>query len=173
MQDKRYPIGEFQCPQSISTQQITDWIEQIEALPQQLNKLTAQLTDAELTYRYRENGWTVRQLIHHIADSHMNSYIRFKLALTENEPTIKPYAEDKWAELPDSALPIDISLTCLEALHRRWTVLLESLSNRQLKRSFHHPDTGTMPLEQCIGLYAWHGAHHLAHIKQALTLKIK
>ncbi|WP_042477915.1 YfiT family bacillithiol transferase [Bacillus ndiopicus] len=172
MQDERYPIGEFQSPQPISAQQINDWIKQIKTFPKQLNDLTADLTDTELAYRYRENSWTIRQLIHHIADSHMNSYIRFKLALTENEPTIKPYAEDQWAELPDSALPINISLTCLTALTTRWITILESLTDKQLKSSFIHPDAGKILLEECIGLYAWHGAHHLAHIKQALQRKI-
>ncbi|MCT6923117.1 YfiT family bacillithiol transferase [Metasolibacillus sp.] len=172
MSQEQYPIGQFQCPSTITPQQITAWIEQMKALPQQLETLTASLSDKELSYRYRKNGWTIRQLVHHIADSHMNSYIRFKLALTEDEPTIKPYAEDQWAKLADSALPIAVSLACLDALHTRWAALLESLTADQLSRCFIHPDTGKIPLQQCIGLYAWHGAHHVAHIEQALQYKI-
>jgi len=168
MEKDRYPIGEFQCPDVISKENIQGWLEEIKTFPQRLKAVVENLSDEALASTYRENSWNVRQLVHHLVDSHMNSYIRFKLALTEDNPTIKPYAEDKWAELIDSTMPIEISLTLLESLHLRWTFLLETLTDEMLKRTFNHPDSGTTSLEKNIGIYAWHGNHHLAQILNAL-----
>ncbi|TYP97079.1 DinB family protein [Sphingobacterium allocomposti] len=166
---RRYPIGKFQKPEIITTQTIARWIDSIESFPARLNKEVNGLTDRELAKRYRPEGWTIRQLVHHCADSHMNSFIRFKLTLTEETPTIKPYLEDLWTELPDAShLPIDSSLDVLKGLHRRWTALLKSLTEEDLKRQFIHPETNErISLETNIGIYAWHGDHHLAHIVHA------
>lgn len=169
MENSRYPIGEFSCDEIISREDIQTWINEIATLPLRLQEMVKHLDTEALKRTYRDNSWTVQQLIHHIADSHMNAYIRFKLALTEDNPTIKPYAEDKWAELPDSNLPIKISLKMIELLHNRWVYLLQHLSDEQLKRTFYHPDSGIVTLEKNIGIYAWHGNHHLAHIKNALS----
>lgn len=166
--DEKYPIGQFTCGETISSEDIQHWIEEIKTLPVRLHEAVDGLAEEMLENTYREGGWTIRQLVHHIADSHLNSYIRFKLALTENNPTIKPYAEDKWAELPDSKLPIEISLNIIQSLHERWVFLLENLADAQHKRTFIHPDSGGIPLEMNIGLYAWHGNHHLAHIRNAI-----
>lgn len=166
--DARYPIGEFERPTNISESQIQQWIQEIKALPAQLKETTQHLTDEQQALSYRENGWTIRQLVHHIADSHMNSFIRFKLALTEENPTIKPYEENDWALLEDSKLPIAPSLALIEGLHERWAYLLESLTTEQWEKQFVHPDSGTILLAENLSLYAWHGKHHLAHIKLAL-----
>lgn len=166
--DARYPIGEFGRPTNISESQIQQWIQEIKALPAQLKETTQNLTDKQQAFSYRENGWTIRQLVHHIADSHMNSFIRFKLALTEENPTIKPYEENDWALLEDSKLPIAPSLALIEGLHERWAYLLGSLTTEQWEKQFVHPDSGIIPLTQNLSLYAWHGKHHLAHIKLAL-----
>lgn len=166
--DARYPIGEFERPTNISESQIQQWIQEIKALPAQLKETTQNLTDEQQALSYRENGWTIRQLVHHIADSHMNSFIRFKLALTEENPTIKPYEENDWALLEDSKLPIAPSLALIEGLHERWAYLLESLTTEQWEKQFVHPDSGTILLAENLSLYAWHGKHHLAHIKLAL-----
>ena len=166
--DARYPIGKFERPTNISESQIQHWIQEIKALPAQLKETTQHLTDEQQAYSYRDNGWTIRQLVHHIADSHMNSFIRFKLALTEENPTIKPYEENDWALLEDSKLPIAPSLALIEGLHERWAYLLESLTAEQWEKQFVHPDSGTILLAENLSLYAWHGKHHLAHIKLAL-----
>lgn len=168
MMNERFPIGEFVCMEHISTKEIKSWVNEIRTLPMRLMEVVNHLSDVELEYTYREGSWTIRQIIHHIADSHMNAYIRFKLALTEESPTIKPYAEEKWAELSDSKLPIDTSLKIIKSLHDRWVYLIENLTDEQLKRTFIHPDSGVVSLEKNIGIYAWHGNHHLAHIKNAL-----
>jgi uncharacterized damage-inducible protein DinB len=169
MVNDRYPIGEFNCDEFISTEEIQAWINEIGTLPIRLKEVVEYLNDEDLKCTYRVGSWTIRQLVHHIADSHTNAYTRFKLALTEENPTIKPYAEDKWAELPDSKLPIASSLKIIEALHERWVYLLENLTDEQLKRTFIHPDSGIVSVEKNIGIYAWHGNHHLAHIKNALN----
>lgn len=169
MRDERYPIGQFQCPQEILKEHVAGWIEDIHLLPRQLAEVLSDVNEQSLEKTYRENSWTVAQLVHHIADSHMNSYIRFKLALTEEEPTIKPYIEAEWAKLPDSEMPIDVSYKMIESLHMRWVYLLTSLTAEQLQRAFKHPDTGLITLEHAVGLYAWHGKHHLAHIQNALA----
>lgn len=166
--NERYPIGEFSCNEVISSEEIQQWIQDIKTLPARLIEALTELEVEMLKKTYRKGGWTIQQLVHHIADSHLNSYIRFKLALTEKNPTIKPYAEDHWAELADSNLPIEVSLTLIKGLHERWVYLLENLTDEQLKSTFIHPQSGVITLEKNIGIYAWHGNHHLAHIKNAI-----
>ena len=165
----RYPIGRFEPPSGIDQTQVEKWISDIEALPADLRKTVQGLTDAQLDTRYRPGGWTIRQVIHHLPDSHLNSFIRFKWALTEDEPHIKPYFEDRWAQLPDYSLaPVSASLDLLEALHRRWVVLLRSLTRQDLDRQFIHPESGPANLAETIGAYAWHGQHHLTHIQDTI-----
>ncbi|MFC7686057.1 YfiT family bacillithiol transferase [Ureibacillus sp. GCM10028918] len=167
--NEKYPIGQFSCSEVISSEEVQLWIHEIKTLPARLTELVQGLDEEVINNSYREGGWTIRQLVHHIVDSHLNSYIRFKLALTENNPTIKPYAEDKWAELTDSNLPACVSLNLIQSLHERWVYLLENLTVEQLKRTFTHPDSGEITLEKNIGLYAWHGNHHLSHIQNAIN----
>ncbi|MGW8956682.1 YfiT family bacillithiol transferase [Paenibacillus sp. NPDC055715] len=164
--DLRYPIGSFVVPEPITEEQLVAWTHDIAELPSQLRQAVGGLDEQQLNTPYREGGWTVRQVVHHLADSHMNSYIRFKLALTEDTPTIKPYDEGRWAEIPDAReLPLEPSLQLLEGLHERWVVVLRSLGDDQLHRTFIHPESGqTICLERNIGIYAWHGKHHIAHI---------
>ncbi|MCP1156818.1 YfiT family bacillithiol transferase [Bacillus infantis] len=164
MMDLRYPIGNFQYDGEITNSVTRDWIYEIEILPRLLRDAVKDLDDEQLDTPYRSGGWTVRQVIHHLADSHMNAYVRFKLALTEKTPVIKPYDETNWAELSDYKLPIDISLSLLEALHERWTGLLRSLIPADMEKTFIHPDSGEVTVGKNIGIYAWHGRHHLAHI---------
>lgn len=168
MTDLQYPIGQFQLPKEVTLQHLKEWIDDIRLLPKQLAEALSGASEQALAKTYRENGWTVKQLVHHIADSHMNSYIRFKLALTEDIPTIKPYNEAEWAQLLDSEMPVATSYNLIENLHERWVYLLSSLKDEQLQRAFNHPDSGLTTLKQAIGLYAWHGKHHLAHIQIAL-----
>lgn len=162
--DERYPIGQFQFKGELTDGVISGWINDIENLPEILRNTVKKLDDRQLDTPYRLGGWTVRQVVHHIVDSHMNSYIRFKLALTEEKPVIKPYDEGEWAKLPDYNLPIEISLSLLESLHIRWTELLHNLSPADLKKTFIHPESGEISVGENIGIYAWHGRHHLAHI---------
>lgn len=162
--DERYPIGKFKHEGTITDKMIEEWISEIEDLPGLLQDAVRSLDKEQLDIPYRSGGWTVRQVVHHLADSHMNAYVRFKLALTEENPIIKPYDEGKWAELPDYNLPVDISLLLLEALHKRWTNLLHNLSPADMKKVFIHPDSGEVSVGEGIGSYAWHGRHHLAHI---------
>ena len=165
MSDLRYPIGQFAATLNPSQEQRERWVEEIAALPAQLKEAVRGLTDAQYETPYREGGWTVRQVVHHLADSHMQSYGRFKMALTEDEPVIKTYEEGRWAELADTPLtPPETSLVLLEALHSRWVVLLRSLTEEQWLRSFRHPALGLVGLVKAAELYAWHGKHHLAHI---------
>ncbi|EON71229.1 YfiT family bacillithiol transferase [Lysinibacillus sphaericus] len=169
MNDIRYPIGQFRFPEVTTAQQVREWMEDIRLLPRQLAETLGGASEQSLAKSYRENGWTVSQLVHHIADSHMNSYIRFKLALTEDTPTIKPYNEEDWARLPDCEVPVATSYKMIESLHERWVYLLTSLTEQQLQRAFNHPDSGLMTLVKALALYAWHGKHHLAHIQNALS----
>lgn len=165
----RFPIGVFQKPTSISASHIEEWIESIAQFPMQLRALTEKLSEAELEKTYRLGGWTVRQVVHHCADSHLNSFIRFKWTLTEDTPEIKAYFEDRWALLADSNMPVAASLSLLEGLHARWLVLLNSLSKDQLEKEFVHPEHGKrFSLAENIGVYAWHCEHHLAHVRLAL-----
>lgn len=164
----RFPIGHFVKPENYTKEILAKYIQTISEFPNKLKQETSHLTDAQLNTEYRPKGWTIRQVIHHCADSHMNSFIRFKLALTEDKPTIKPYFEDQWAELIDGkSLPITPSLNILEGLHQRWVNLLNSLTTEQLERTFIHPEHGQeISLKENIGVYAWHCEHHLAHITE-------
>lgn len=168
----RFPIGEFKKPTVITKQHIEDWVASIETFPITIITITKELNEKELNYKYRPNGWTIKQVIHHCADSHINSIIRFKLALTENAPTIKPYFEDRFAELQDYAEPIETSISILVGIHKKLSILLKNLNQDKLEREFIHPEHGKhFSIEETIGVYAWHGNHHLAHIKQALQHK--
>jgi uncharacterized damage-inducible protein DinB len=164
MTDFRYPIGKFTYGTYLEEQK-PQYLSEIEQTPARLRAAVKGLSDAQLDTPYRPGGWTVRQVVHHVPDSHMNAFIRFKLALTEDEPTIKPYAEDRWAELGDvAATPIETSLCLLDCLHQRWVKLMRSLTPEQWKRTFHHPEIGVMSLDKTLAMYAWHGRHHVAHI---------
>lgn len=170
----KYPLGEFIKPDRITSQQIEEWIASIEALPNSIDATTKNLNEAELNYKYRPQGWTIKQVVHHYADSHINSMMRFKLALTEDTPTIRPYFEDRFAKLIDYDAPINASISILTGVHKKLEVLLKNLSQNDLKRQFIHPEHGKhFSIEETIGVYAWHGDHHLAHIKQALNFKEK
>lgn len=161
----RYPVGRFQRPQSTSAEERERWIEGLERLPAQLRAATGDLNEQQLDTPYRPGGWTVRQLVHHVADSHINSYVRFRLALTEQTPVIKPYDEKAWAELADArTAPIELSLRLLESIHARWAMLLRSMTDQDFLRNYRHPETGESSLDAVLALYAWHSRHHLAHI---------
>ena len=163
--DLRYPVGEFRFPQSVSGPELAVFIHQIAETPARMREAIAGLSESQLDTPYRPGGWTVRQLAHHVPDSHINSYTRFRLALTEDDPVIKPYDEKRWAELSDVAtVPVEVSLALLENLHARWVPLMRSLSDADWKRSFRHPELGPVSLENNAALYAWHGRHHVAHI---------
>lgn len=165
MSDLRFPIGEFDRNYATTPEARQQRLTTIKDLPSQIAAAIDGLTDEQLDTPYRPEGWTVRQTVHHIADSHANSLIRFKLALTEDEPpTIKPYYEDRWAELGDNKLPVDVSLKMIEAIHTRWAALLESMSDEDFQKTFIHPETGVWPLEGALALYDWHSRHHTAHI---------
>jgi uncharacterized damage-inducible protein DinB len=165
MSDPRFPIGKFSYEGPMTAEQKAKFLDDVEQTPERLRAAVAGLSEQQLDTPYREGGWTVRQVVHHVPDSHMNSYIRCKLALTEENPTIKPYMEDLWAELPESrTAPIEMSLSLLENLHRRWILLLRNLKPEEWKRTFRHPELGPMPLEKNLALYSWHGRHHVAHI---------
>lgn len=167
MSDPRYPVGKFHFEGPLSEPAREAFIAEIASTPAGLRAAVEDLTAAQLDTPYREGGWTVRQVIHHLPDSHMNAYVRFKLALTEDEPTIKPYAEDRWAELSDTkATPVEVSLTLLDSLHHRWVTLLGSLAPGDWKRNFRHPQLGVVSLEKNVALYAWHGRHHVAHVTE-------
>ena len=167
--DLQYPIGEHATIEPPTPEQVDAWIDDIAALPAALRRTVAPLTDSQLDTPYRPGGWTVRQVVHHLPDSHMNSLVRFKWALTEERPLIKAYDEQAWAELPDSRGPVAPSLDLLETLHRRWMALLRGLTWAQLQREFVHPESGAVVLAESVGDYAWHGRHHLAHIQRLLA----
>lgn len=159
--DPRYPIGKFESGAGMRRQHI----DTISNLPANIALAVSGLSDEQLDVPYREGGWTLRQTVHHVADSHINSLVRFKLALTEDAPpTIRPYYEERWAELADSQMPVDVSLKIIEGVHERWTQLLESMSDADFEREFIHPETGPWTLEKALALYAWHSRHHTAHI---------
>jgi DinB superfamily len=165
MTDPRYPIGRFVPDPNPNPETRNRHIHRIAALPAQMRQAVAGLKEAQLNTPYREGGWTVRQVVHHVPDSHLNAYIRFKWAMTEDSPTIKPYDEVAWAELKDSQLtPVEVSLSLLESLHARWTVLLQSLKAEDFQRRFTHPDSGPHDVDWLLSLYSWHGNHHVAHI---------
>ena len=168
MSDPRYPIGPFSFAGPVDETQRSRMIADIEQAPAALRAAVKGLSPQQIETPYRDGGWTVRQVVHHVPESHMNAYIRFKLALTEDEPTIKPYMEDRWARLEDVAsTPLEVSLALLEPLHDRWVRLLHTLKPADWKRTFRHPERGeTMTLERNLALYAWHGRHHVAHITE-------
>ncbi|HEX4953533.1 MAG TPA: bacillithiol transferase BstA [Thermoanaerobaculia bacterium] len=163
--DPRYPIGRWRPRPDATPEDLQSWIEQIESLPAELAAAIEGFTPEQLDSPYRPGSWTVRQLVHHVADSHINAYVRFKLALTEDEPTIRPYDEGLWAKLPDTwSTPVETSLELLRALHRRWVDLLRALPSESFERTLVHPDIGRLVLKGLLGMYAWHGRHHTAHV---------
>ena len=166
--DLRYPIGDFSRPSADNRETRAKNIEVIRLLPERLKAAVAGLTDSQLGTPYREGGWTVRQTVHHVADSHANAYVRFKLALTEDWPSVKPYEEALWAELADSRLPVEPSLDLIAALHLRWVALLESMTDADFQKGYVHPgikeNGGRQPLWVVLAVYAWHSRHHTAHI---------
>lgn len=165
MDDFRYPIGLYEPPDPITNADRMRWVQQITMLPTELQAAVSGLSAAQLDTPYRPGGWTVRQTVHHVGDSHLNALARFKLALTEDTPTIKPYAEARWAELADYALPVEVSLRFIAALHARWAHLLRHTSDGDFDRTLYHPEAEqTMTLNWALGQYAWHGRHHVAHI---------
>jgi uncharacterized damage-inducible protein DinB len=166
MDDPRYPIGPFRYQGETDQRGRDQWIGEIAAAPGHLRAAVTGLSPAQLDTPYRDKGWTVRQVVHHLPDSHLNAYTRIKLALTEDEPTIKPYEEARWAELPDARkAPVEVSLTLLECLHRRWVLLLRELTPADFSRRFRHPEHGrAMGLDEVVATYAWHGQHHVAQI---------
>jgi hypothetical protein len=167
MSDPRYPIGKFIFDGPPDEAQRKKFIDDIERTPAALRAAVEGLSPRQIETPYRNGGWTVRQVTHHVPESHMNAYIRFKLALTEDEPTIKPYMEDRWAKLPDvQSTPLEVSLALLDSLHDRWVRLLRLLEPQDWKRPFHHPEMGKIPLEKNLALYSWHGRHHVAHITE-------
>jgi len=164
--DLRYPIGKYTFADSTTRQQVAEWVEDVARVPAALRAAVKGLDASQIETPYRPGGWTVRQLVHHLADSHLNAYTRFKLALTEDTPTIKPYDEGAWADLEDNrTVAISVSLDLLEALHTRWIALLRVMTPDQMAREFRHPEKGrTMRLDGALGMYAWHGRHHVAHV---------
>jgi len=171
MSDLQYPVGKFEWVQPESEQQSGKdrmrYIEVLAKLPAQMRAAVQGMSPEQLDTPYRPEGWTVRQVAHHVPDSHMNAYIRFKLGLTEDTPTIKPYLEDRWAATGEvKSTPLEVSLALLDSLHDRWVRLLRSLKPEEWKLQFNHPEMGPMPLEKSLALYAWHGRHHVAHVTE-------
>ncbi len=163
--DLRYPIGKFQWEGGLTEEKRRQYIDDIAQAPGKLRAAVAGLSEQQLDTPYRDGGWTVRQVVHHLADSHLNAFVRFKLALTEDEPTVKTYEQQLWAELVDAkTAPVETSLTLLESLHRRWVMLLKSMRSEDFKRKLRHPELGEVTLEKYLAMYAWHGRHHVAHI---------
>ncbi len=165
--DPRYPVGKYQMPSDVSPAKRGEAIREIATAPHKMRAAVTGLSDAQLETPYRDGGWTVRQVVHHLADSHMNAYIRWRLALTETEPTIKPYEEAAWAKLEDARhAPVEVSLKLLEPLHERWVGLLQSVKPDEFARTFRHPEHGVRSLDWMLFLYAWHGNHHTAHVTE-------
>lgn len=164
--DPRYPIGPLSLPDALDASQRAEAIAAVEAAPSRIRAAVSGMSDDQLDTPYRPGGWTVRQLVHHVADSHMNAYCRLKLTLTEDVPTIRTYEQALWAELADSELPVQVSLDLLDAVHRRWVVLLRSMTEQDWERRLDHPEVGAMGVDQLLALYAWHGKHHAAHIAE-------
>jgi uncharacterized damage-inducible protein DinB len=167
--DPRYPVGRFTAPANISPNDRSGAIATLAELPEELRNAVDGLSFAQLSTPYREGGWTVRQVVHHVADSHMNAFVRIRLALTEDWPTVKPYDEAAWAKLHDSAAPVEWSLELIESLHARWVMLLQSLTEEQWQRGFKHPEDGRVTVEHAALVYAWHSRHHVAHITHLRT----
>lgn len=165
MTDFRYPIGKLQRVDVLNEEQRRECIRNIAEAPVHMRAAVSGLNDEQLNTPYRPGGWTVRQVVHHVPDSHLNAYVRFKLAITEDIPTVKTYKESTWAELPDArTAPIDMSLTILEGLHKRWVLFLQSLSQSDFRKTFNHPENGMMNLDMLLQVYSWHSRHHVAHI---------
>jgi len=172
LEKQKYPIGHYKPPEKVDLDTVKKWIEEIEELPVQLKSVVEKLSEQQLDTPYRQGGWTVKQIVHHLGDSHLNSYVRLKLALTEKQPAIKPYDQDLWAKLPDYILfPVKDSLLFLEMLHKRWVILLKAMDKEQIERTFLHPESGVVVLKKNVGMYAWHGRHHLAQIKALVQRK--
>jgi len=172
LERQRYPVGRFEKRPPADARARTALVASIARTPDEIRTLVDRLSDEELDTPYRDGGWTIRQVVHHVPDSHMNAYIRMKLALTEDTPAIRTYAEDRWAELPDSKAAIHMSLDLLDALHRRWITLLNALTDDQFRRTFTHPEWGEVSVETAVALYEWHCRHHTAHIRQALARRM-
>jgi uncharacterized damage-inducible protein DinB len=165
--DPRFPIGPFHMEKEVTPAKRAQAMEEIAATPARMRDALLNLGDAELDTPYREGGWTVRQVAHHVPDSHMNAYVRWKLALTENEPTIKPYEENAWAQLPDAKMPVSVSLQLLRALHERWMAVIRATKEAEFARTFRHPEhAAPKTIDWMLFLYAWHGRHHVAHITE-------
>lgn len=163
--DFQYPIGKFQPPGKVSNQDRQTFIQQIGEAPAALWSAVTGLSEEQLDTPYRDGGWTVRQVVHHLADSHMNAFVRFKLAMTEDQPAVKTYEQQLWAELPDAkTVPVAVSLNLVDSLHKRFAVLLRAMAASDFARTLNHPELGVVPLDQYLALYAWHGRHHVAHI---------
>jgi len=160
----RFPVGRFSPPASSNASVRATHIETLRMLPERVREAVSGLSDSQLDTPYRDGGWTLRQVVHHVPDSHANCYVRFKLALTEDWPTIKPYDEAAWAKLADSSLPVDVSLSLLAALHGRWVALLESMSEADFHKGYNHPEQGRQTLANVLAMYGWHSRHHTAHI---------
>jgi len=161
----QYPIGKFSFKEDVTPESRKNFINEIESLPGKLRNAVKGLNDEQLDTPYRHDGWTIRQVVHHIPDSHLNAYVRIKLALTETEPTIKTYDEQEWAKLHDYyQTPIEVSINLLDSLHKRWIILLKSLNEKDFQKKFKHPDWGLVSVDYAVAQYAWHGNHHVAHI---------
>ena len=171
LQKLKYPVGEYVPNTNPNVNTLESWIQTIELFPQKIRTITSDLPIEKLQWKYRPGGWMIKQVVHHCAESHMNAVIRFKLALTEDKPTIRPYFEDRWTELPDDlGDDLDNSIQLLEALHRKWILIIKNMTDEQLQREFIHPEHGrTFILTETIGNYAWHCNHHYAHIVNALN----
>ena len=164
MTDLRYPVGPFESPGPLRPEERADAIRVIAGTPSELRRAVAGLAEDQLDTPYRPEGWTVRQVVHHVPDSHLNAYVRLKLALTEDDPTIRPYDEGRWAVLPDSTGPVDVSLDLLDRLHERWTYLWRRLGEADWGRRLNHPESGPMRVDELLAHYAWHGRHHVGHV---------
>ena len=164
MTDLRFPIGEFVMPSSVTPQLRTAAISAIADMPARMREAVRGLSETQLDTPYRPGGWTVRQVVHHVPDSHLNAYVRVKLALTEDNPTIKPYDQDAFAGLPDQKLPVDVSLSLVDSLHARWVAVLKALTPQQFARPLYHPEIGAITIDYLVQTYGWHSRHHVAHI---------
>ena len=172
VQDLRYPVGKFHWKGELTEPDRAELIAQIAEAPARMREAASTLSEAQLDTPYRPGGWTARQVIHHVPDSHMNAYIRFKLALTEDQPAIKPYDQARWAELADTNVtPVETSLTLLESVHERWVNILRSMTPADFARSLTHPEIGLVSLDRMLAMYAWHGRHHAAHIASVRVQK--
>ncbi|HUF04035.1 MAG TPA: putative metal-dependent hydrolase [Aridibacter sp.] len=163
-EELRYPIGDFEKPSDASAEKRSEWIATIRELPSNIDAAVKGLGEDKIDTPYRPEGWTIRQVVHHVADSHLNAYCRFKLALTEENPTIKPYDEGAWASLSDSEMDPSVSLQLIDSVHRRFANLLEHMTESDFSRTLDHPDSGAWELSKMLALYAWHSKHHTAHI---------